>query len=132
MVGRMSDPNASPTPLQLSREWIGDRLVLLIIAGGLIAILLSIVWGLFLNTRSLPNWAENVLVSIATATALKLGDSLSTLVALASGKQLAASRPLAPPSADTPAPDDPTGLNDPARPAGTPDDPVHTTEEPQP
>jgi hypothetical protein len=129
----MSDPNTSPTPLQLSREWIGDRLVLLIIAGGLIAILLSIVWGLFLNTRSLPNWAENVLVSIATATALKLGDSLSTLVALASGKQLAASRPLATPPADAlaPAPDS-TGLNDPARPAGTPDDPVHTTEEPQP
>lgn len=123
----MNDPNAPAAPAPLNREWIGDRLVLLIIAGGLIGILLSIVWGLFLNTRALPNWAENVLVSIATATALKLGDSLSTLVALASGKQLAASRPLAPP-----APVDDTGLNDPTRPAGTPGDPVHTTEEPVP
>ena len=83
--------------------WITDRLVLVVIAGGLIGIILSIVWGLFLNSRTLPNWAENVLVAVATACALKLGDCLSTLVALAGGRQinaisdkLAASAPVEP------------------------------------
>lgn len=65
-----------------------DRIVLLVISAGLIVILLSIIIGLFLTPRSLPNWAENVLVSIATACALKLGDCLSTLVALATGRQV--------------------------------------------
>jgi dolichol kinase len=65
-----------------------DRWVLGLISFGLLAILLSIVWGLFLNPRTLPNWAENVLVSIATACALKLGDCLATLIALASGRQV--------------------------------------------
>lgn len=79
-----------------------DRWVLGLISGGLIAILLGILLGLFLTPRALPNWAENVLVSIATASALKLGDCLATLVALASGRQverlgnqLAGSAPLA-------------------------------------
>lgn len=78
-----------------------DRWVLGLISGGLILILLGILLGLFLTPRALPNWAENVLVSIATASALKLGDCLATLVALASGRQvermgtqLAASAPL--------------------------------------
>lgn len=70
--------------------WITDRLVLIIISGGLIGILLAIIIGIFLTPRSLPNWAENVFVSIATASALKLGDCLSTLVALAGGRQLGA------------------------------------------
>lgn len=69
-------------------EKITDRIVLLAISGGLIAILLSIILGLFVTPRSLPNWAENVLVSIATASALKLGDCLATLVALSSGKSV--------------------------------------------
>lgn len=69
-------------------EKITDRAVLLVISGGLIAILLSIIVGLFLTPRALPNWAENVFVSIATASALKLGDALSTLVALSSGRQV--------------------------------------------
>lgn len=64
-----------------------DRVVLIIISVGLIAILLSIIWGLLLTHAAMPNWAENVLVAIATASALKLGDCLSTLVALASGRQ---------------------------------------------
>lgn len=82
-------------------EKITDRIVLLVISGGLIAILLSIILGLFVTPRSLPNWAENVLVSIATASALKLGDCLATLVALSSGKsverlgtQLASTQPV--------------------------------------
>lgn len=69
-------------------ERITDRMVLLVISAGLISILLAILLGLFTTPRALPNWAENVLVSIATATALKLGDALSTLVALSTGKQV--------------------------------------------
>jgi hypothetical protein len=73
------------------RERITDRIVLLVISGGLIVILLSIIIGLFLTSRpgfALPNWAENVLVAIATAAALKLGDCLATLIALSSGRQV--------------------------------------------
>ncbi len=74
-------------------ERLTDRLVLLVIAAGLIAILLSIVWGLFISahspgTKDIPNWAENVLVAISTASALKLGDCLAALVALAGGRQV--------------------------------------------
>ena len=67
-----------------------DLLVLAMIGGGLVLILLCIIAGLFLakNNTALPNWAENVLVSIATGTTLKLGDVLSTLVALATGRQM--------------------------------------------
>jgi hypothetical protein len=69
-------------------ERITDRLVLLAISTGLIAIILAIVGGIFLSRRELPNWAENVLISIGTASALKLGDCLATLVALSSGKSV--------------------------------------------
>jgi len=113
----MSDtPPASP-------DRNADRWVLGLISFGLIAILMSIVWGLFLNPRTLPNWAENVLVSIATACALKLGDCLATLVALASGRQterlsthLAASGPAEP------------VLATPDAPTGTPTDPITVTQ----
>lgn len=71
-----------------SAERNADRWVLGLISGGLILILLGILLGLFLTPRALPNWAENVLVSIATASALKLGDCLATLVALANGRQV--------------------------------------------
>lgn len=74
---------------RLAPEKVTDRMVLLIISGGLIAILMAIITGLFLTPRALPNWAENVFVSIATASALKLGDCLSTLVALAGGRNIA-------------------------------------------
>ncbi len=74
----------------------GDRRhefrVLMMIVVGLIGILLTITIGLFLTSRpgfSLPNWAENVLISIATACALKLGDCISALVALATGRTVA-------------------------------------------
>jgi hypothetical protein len=67
------------------QEALSDRIVLLVISTGLIVILLTIIVGLFVTPRALPNWAENVLVSVATASALKLGDCLATLVALAGG-----------------------------------------------
>lgn len=88
-------------------ERITDRAVLLAISCGLIAILLTIVIGIYLTPRALPNWAENVLVAIGTAAALKLGDCLSTLVALSSGRsveklgsQLASSAPPGPVQAE--------------------------------
>lgn len=68
-----------------------DELVVLsLIAGGLILILLGIIAGLFLakGATALPNWAENVLISIATASVLKLGDALAALVTLATGRQV--------------------------------------------
>lgn len=66
-----------------------EFIVLLVIALGLIAIILAIVAGLFLTTRALPNWAENVLIGIASVCGLRLGDCLSALVQLASGRQVA-------------------------------------------
>lgn len=72
----------------MKAEWITDRAVLLVISAGLIAIIIGIVTGIYLTPRALPNWAENVLVSIGTATTLKLGDCLSTLVALSSGRSV--------------------------------------------
>jgi hypothetical protein len=80
-----------------------DKAVLMFISGGLILVLLAIIAGLFLSHRVLPNWAENVLVSMGTAAALKLGDCIGALVQLASGKsvdrlstKLADSTPAAP------------------------------------
>lgn len=73
-------------PLPVER--ITDRAVLMMISGGLIVIILAIIVGIFVTPRALPNWAENVLVSIGTAAALKLGDCLATLVALSSGKSV--------------------------------------------
>lgn len=86
-----------------------DKAVLMFISGGLIAVLLAIILGLFLSPRTLPNWAENVLVATATACALKLGDCIGALVQLASGKsvdrlstKLADSAPIAAPPPDAP------------------------------
>lgn len=76
------------------RDWIPDRAVLLAISLGLIAILLAIIIGILFHVpgkgsaAAIPNWAENVLVAIATGTLLKVGDAINALVALASGKQV--------------------------------------------
>jgi len=89
-------------------EKLTDKMVLLGISGGLIVIIGGIILGIFTTPRSLPNWAENVLVSIGTAGILKLGDCLNALVQLSTGKsverlgnQLAAA---APTPTDTPQP----------------------------
>lgn len=76
----------------IKTEHAGNLLVLSLVGGGLIAILLSIIGGLFFakSSTALPNWAENVLVSIATASALKLGDVIAALVSLATGRQVEA------------------------------------------
>ena len=72
--------------MEAVREKITDRIVLLAISSGLIWIIMGILLGIFLTPRALPNWAENVLVSIGTAAILKLGDCLSVLVSLSTGK----------------------------------------------
>lgn len=70
-----------------------ELIVLSLIGSGLILIVVLIVVGLFGWLESkvmqpLPNWAENVLVAIATACTLKLGDVLAALVTLATGRQV--------------------------------------------
>lgn len=78
-------------PLPISDRTVSvlsDRHVLLFIASGLIVILLSIIAGIFISPRTLPNWAENVLISIGTAAVLKLGDCLNALIALSTGRSV--------------------------------------------
>lgn len=70
-----------------------ELIVLSLISGGLLLVLVLIIAGLFgwFETKvqaPLPNWAENVLVAIATTAGLKLGDCLSALVTLATGRQV--------------------------------------------
>lgn len=65
-----------------------ELFVLSLIGAGLISILLSCVWGLFWWGKNLPNFAENILVAVATGATLKLGDTLSALVQLATGRSV--------------------------------------------
>lgn len=101
-------------------ERISDRVVLLVISGGLIVIILAIIIGIFTSPRALPNWAENVLVSIGTAAALKLGDCLATLIALSTGRSV---ERLGTQLGYASAPDDTAAV-------GKPADPVHPRPEP--
>jgi hypothetical protein len=73
----------TPAPDKLT-----DKMVLLAISAGLIVIIGGIILGIFTTPRALPNWAENVLVSIGTAGILKLGDCLNALVQLSTGKSV--------------------------------------------
>jgi hypothetical protein len=66
-----------------------EFIVLLVISLGLILILLAVIGGLFLTDKAIPNWAENVLIGISSVCGLRLGDCLSALVQLASGRQVA-------------------------------------------
>jgi len=119
-IRRVFAPFPAPSPMV---ERVTDRGVLLAISVGLILILLSIIIGLFLTPRALPNWAENVFVSIATASALKLGDCVSAVVALSSGRTL--DRMGTHLATATPAPNEPQA-------SGKPNDPVHTIDETPP
>lgn len=67
-----------------------ELVVLTLFGGGLILLIGGIIAGLFLTTvaAALPNWAENVLVAIATGALIKMGDVLSALVALSTGRQV--------------------------------------------
>lgn len=74
----------------MKREHRDELIVLSLIGGGLIVLLLCIVAGLYLapEAAALPNWAENVLVALATGGLLKMGDVLSALVSLSTGRQV--------------------------------------------
>lgn len=74
------------TPSEDKCQRRDELIVLGIISIGLVVIILAIVLGLFLDNNGLPNWAENVLVSVATAAALKLGDCIAALTNLANGR----------------------------------------------
>ena len=92
----------------VNRDWLPDRAVLFTVAFGLIAVLLALVIGIFnvepvgAGQEGIPNWAENVLVAVATGALLKIGDVISAVVTLSSnrqverlGNQLGQSTPLA-------------------------------------
>jgi hypothetical protein len=70
-----------------------ELVVLSMIGGGLVLILVLIICGLFgwfpsRSPNALPNWAENVLVALASMAGLKLGDVLAALVTLSAGRQV--------------------------------------------
>lgn len=76
------------------RNHRNELIVLSLIGGGLILILILIICGVFgwfesKVNQPLPNWAENVLVALATTAGLKLGDVLAALVQLATGRHAA-------------------------------------------
>lgn len=72
------------------KDWIPDRLVLLVVGLGLIAILFAATIGVVAprETSPIPNWAENVLVALVTGALLKLGDLIAAVVALATNRQV--------------------------------------------
>lgn len=65
----------------------GDRFVLILIGGGIFALILAVILAMSLAT--LPEWAESVFSAIVGGSLVKLADVLSTLVALASNRQVA-------------------------------------------
>jgi hypothetical protein len=70
-----------------------ELIVLSLIGGGMILTVILVIIGIFgwLPSRAataLPNWAENVLVSIISIFAVKIGDVLNALVTLATGRQV--------------------------------------------
>lgn len=71
-----------------------DELVVLsLIGAGMILTVILVVCGIFgwFQTKTnapLPNWAENVLVSVISIFAVKIGDVLAALVTLATGRQV--------------------------------------------
>lgn len=78
---------------RLGIQHVGDLIVLSLIGGGMILVIILIVVGLFgwfesKTTAPLPNWAENVLVSLVSVLGLKLGDVLNALITLATGRQV--------------------------------------------
>ncbi|GEM_PF-2833067 len=64
----------------------GDRLVLMLIGGGIIIIILSIIAALAF-ARNMPDWAESVMAAIVGGALVKLADVLSALVTLSGGRE---------------------------------------------
>lgn len=70
-----------------------ELIVLSLIGGGMILTVILVIIGIFgwFESKSmveLPNWAENVLISIISIFAVKIGDVLAALVTLATGRQV--------------------------------------------
>lgn len=70
-----------------------ELIVLSLIGAGMIITVILVVCGIFgwfttKTTQPLPNWAENVLVSVISIFAVKIGDVLAALVTLATGRQV--------------------------------------------
>jgi ABC-type uncharacterized transport system permease subunit len=78
----------------MKNDWLPDRAVLFTVGAGLIAVLLALVIGIFnvkpvgAGQAGIPNWAENVLVAVATGALLKIGDVISAVVTLSSNRQV--------------------------------------------
>lgn len=64
----------------------GDRRVLMLIGGGIVAIIFAVIGAMALAT--LPDWAESVFSAIVGGSLVKLADVLSALVALSGNRQL--------------------------------------------
>lgn len=64
----------------------GDRLVLILIGGGIVLTLLALIGAMTFGT--LPDWAEGIFSAIAGGLIVKLADVLSALVALAGARQV--------------------------------------------
>lgn len=107
-----------------------DRYVLALIGGGILLLLESIILAVTL-VETMEDWAESIFAVIAGGAIVKLADVLSTLVALASNRQvsrmsdqLSEAVPLHDPDAPSGSKEDPLIVA--GAPAGTP--PVQTTE----
>jgi hypothetical protein len=95
----------------------GDRMVLMLIGGGIITIILCVIASMGFG-RGMPDWAESVMSAIVGGTLVKLADVLSALVALANSRQnekltdqLSQSSPIG--NGPTGTPDDPVNVKEP-------------------
>lgn len=70
-----------------SEDRKGERLVLMLIGGGIIGVLMAIIGSMTL-ADNLPSWAETVFASITGGLTVKLADVLSALVQLSTGRQI--------------------------------------------
>lgn len=63
----------------------GDRFVLMLIGGGIVAIVLAVI--VTMAVATLPDWAESVFSAIVGGSLVKLADVLSALTAMSIGRQ---------------------------------------------
>ncbi|RYG90103.1 MAG: hypothetical protein EON59_00545 [Alphaproteobacteria bacterium] len=92
----------------------GDRFVLMLIGGGIVAIVLAVI--ITMAVATLPDWAESVFSAIVGGSLVKLADVLSALVTMSTSRQtVRQTERLTNQLAAAPALDAPTG---------SPDDPV--------
>lgn len=64
----------------------GDRVVLMMIGGGIITIILAVILTLAFG-KNMPDWSESVMSAIVGGTLVKLADVLSALVTLSGGRE---------------------------------------------